>query len=200
MNVIGIDLSLRSTGLCYIENNNIHLKLIQPSDKTYNDENLIIHITDEIINFIHSHDILPDAINIEGLSYGSTSGNIDIISGNHWYLRCKLYQLYPEVKINIVPVQSWRAPLFNKEDRKQLKSCNEQLKEIKKISKGLKGAEKKQYLIDNAEIISGSNVKHQTWLKLPDYIRDKINDITNKTDMYDLTDSYWIASHKGKQL
>jgi hypothetical protein len=200
MNSLGIDLSLRSTGLCFIQNDDIHFKLVQPSEKIYNDEKLVIHITDEIINFIQSFDILPDVINIEGLSYGSISSNIDIISGNHWYLRCKLFQLYPEIEIKVVPVQSWRAPLFSKEQRKIMKDCNEELKIVKQESKKLKGDEKKKYLLTNESVILGSNVKHQTWLKLTEDVQNKIYEITTKKDIYDLTDSYFIATFKGKRV
>ena len=193
MNILGIDLSMRSTGCCLIINDVANFILIQPSDKEYTEEKLLIHISKEILTWIDSFSIIPDYINIEGLSLNSQSNSKDILYGNFWHLRCNLYQKYPNVNINVIPVQSWRSPLFNKEERKEIKEADKKVKELKKEIKNLKKLEKSKILLDNEDIIYKANIKYQTFLKLPSDVSKTITDINKHDGKYDLTDSYFIT-------
>lgn len=182
---LGIDLSLRSAGLCF----NNEFKLIQITK--LNDEELLIEISNQICSFIHK--CKPNEINIEGLSFNSISGSKDIIAGNFWYLRCRIHCEFPDIPINIIPVTQWRNPLFTKEERKQLKENVKILKENKISLKGLIGEERKEAQLKNKELELNASIKYNTFLKLPDDIKNIINNITQDEGRWDLTDAYWIS-------
>lgn len=192
MGKIGIDLSLRSTGLCWNDGHgNVEFKLI---NNKQDDEELLYKNTEAILDFLKGKTVTE--INIEGLSFGSLSGSKDILAGNFWHLRVKLWEKYSHIPINIIPVLTWRSPLFNKEERKAMKEAEKQSKAMKKTLKGLKGNERKKKI----EELGGSpdlacDIKYQTFLKLPKDIQEKIIKITDKNGKYDLTDSYFICNH-----
>lgn len=136
--IISIDASLRSTGLCAVDENktllNFGLIKSKPNEgKTkkeksngllvLNDEDLIIYNTVEVLKFISQCAELEavDAIVVEGLSFNSLSGNRDLIDGNFWSIRVGIRKKYPTIPVEIVSVQSWRNKILNKEDRKKAK-------------------------------------------------------------------------------
>lgn len=182
---LGIDLSLRSAGLCF----NNEFKLIQIAK--LNDEELLIEIANQICSFIHN--CKPVEINIEGLSFNSISGSKDIIAGNFWYLRCRIHTEFPTIPINIIPVTQWRNPLFTKEERKMLKENTTFFNKNKISLTGLKGEERKEAQLKNKELEMNASIKYNTYLKLPDDIKDIINNITQDAGRWDLTDAYWIS-------
>jgi len=130
--IISIDLSLRSTGVIALDDNKniIDFKLIKSSNKPHkilpclNDEDLIIYNSTEIVKFVSQvigkHGL--DAILIEGLSFGSLSGSKDSIAGNIWVLRVELKKKFPLIPVHIIPVQSWRSKILNKQDRADAKA------------------------------------------------------------------------------
>lgn len=185
--VLGIDLSLRSTGLCC----NNKFQLIQISD--LNDEELIIEIYNRIKDFISIEK--PNNINLEGLSLDSISRAKDIIQGNFWYLRCRLKIDFFNIPVNIVSVKSWRNPLFSKEEKKEMLQAKKSLKKLKLEIKNLTKTEKKNILLENEKLILLSNIKYQTFLKLPSNIQTKIKEINIKDGKYDLCDSYFISKY-----
>jgi hypothetical protein len=123
--ILSIDLSLRSTGICVLDIDGTlkGFRLITPSAKEWNDEELLIHIADTVIEFAKQYPIT--AIAIEGLAYNSFSGEKDKINGNFWHLRCALKEAFPGVLIGIIPVTSWRSYLLSKEEQREIKKLTE---------------------------------------------------------------------------
>jgi hypothetical protein len=191
MTTIGIDLSLRSTGLAVSTDNELHFKLIETSSKELNDERLVKYNTIEILKYIFKFSNIS-RINLEGLSFGSISNSKDIIAGNFWYLRCALHERFPNTEINIVPVLTWRSPLFSKEDRALKKIKDDELKNIKEYFKDKSSKEKRQMSIGNKDLIQATDIKHLTFLKLPIHIQDQIKSIT-ETGIYDLSDAFFLS-------
>lgn len=185
--IIGIDLSLRSTGICILyKNNNIEFKLIQRKE---DDEELIINATNEIIDLIKEYNNIEriTSIHLEGLSYNSLSQKKDLIAGLFWYLRCNLKINFPFLDIKILPVQKWRNKIITKEDRKYIKELKEKLKnEVDKKNKN--------------KIKNEINIKEITFKKLPDDIKKIINQmVKNNKERYDLADAYFICNFKEKE-
>lgn len=189
---MGIDLSTTSAGVCIGDK----FELIQI--KGLDDENLINAIAEEIIEIIK--ETKPDTINLEGLSLGSLSSRKDFIAGNFWHLRCEIKKNFPSLPINIIPVKTWRCPLFSKEENKLTLAANKIMKAAKKQLKGLKGNARKEVAktiegYENAKL--QSDIKYQTFLKLPEDVKIQIINICGETDSrWDLTDAYFISRHK----
>jgi hypothetical protein len=197
MKIIGIDLSLRSTGLVCVDNSNFDYKLIVTDPKKLNDEELIAYNWTLIELFITKHN--PTHIAIEGLSFNSLSSSKDLLAGNFWYIRTRLFASYPEIKVDIIPVLTWRSPLFNKEERKSLKECDKKVKDLKKLMKTMTKDQKAECAIENKEIIQGANIKYLTWMKLPDIIKSEFHKVGFTKGGFDLTDAYFLAKHMEKQ-
>lgn len=192
---IGIDLSLRSTGLvCLSETGEyIDKKLIQPNPDIYNNEELIIYIWKEIKSFIDLYK--PSHIGLEGLSFSSLSSSKDIMAGNFWYIRIKIREEYPNTILKIIPVLTWRNHLFDKEERKTLKENENKAKELKKELIKLEPKEKKRKLEENQELLLKSNIKYLTWEKLPKELAEEFKKIGFNKGCYDVTDAYFITKH-----
>lgn len=191
MSFLGIDLSLRSTGLVFLNQDQIEYKLITSDAKKLNGEELLLYNIKEILEFIDYH--RPKYIGLEGLSFGSVSSSKDILAGNFWYLRTMIYQNY--VTPEIIPVLTWRCPLFNKEERAELKCNMGLLNELKKQLIKLPKDEKKQLLLDNELLIERANIKYVTWEKLPEPIKSDFEKIGFSKGGFDLTDAYFIADY-----
>lgn len=190
---VAIDLSLRSTGLIAIKGDRILEYIIIKSDaKKLNKEELLIYNVEQIMNFIDKYQ--PDVIGLEGLSFGSISASKDIIAGNFWHLRTAIFKA--GYQIEIVPVLTWRSPLFNKEERKKLSDDKKKLKELKaKWKKITDKSVKKQALIDNSKLILETDIKWLTYEKLPVNIREEFDEIGFSKGGADLCDAYFIARH-----
>lgn len=234
MNIIGCDLSLRSTGLVLVGNEFKH-KIVAPSAKQYNDEELLIYNSDTICSFIEQN--YPDEFRIESLSLNSISGSKDILWGNYWHLRTEIKKRFPSLVIRTIPVLQWRCAVLSKEEQRQIKECAKLLKQnktniglekfndyekfdyIKLMSQKtlnkkekstlkelqsrigystLSKDEKKIFNTENSNLIIGSDIKYQTYIHLPDTIKEEFDaSYTVKTGLYDITDAYFIASYKG---
>lgn len=182
--IIGIDLSLRSTGIVVLnEREELQsFKLIQSPKKQYqSQEESIINNATEICKFIKesSYDMgyAIDGIALEGLSYGGVSGSKDVLYGNYWVLRCALYTNF-KCSQTIIPVAKWRASVITPNEKRKL---------FEKYGKG--SVSLKQGCVD----------------KLPSYVFDKfgsyiesLKDI-KKASIYDLSDAYWIAKFENTQ-
>lgn len=194
MKTIGIDLSMRCTGLSFIDGDKFEYKLVKTDAKKLNNEELLIHTANEVIDFIKKYN--PDKIGLEGLSFGSLSGSKDILAGNFWYIRTEIFRQLG-YHVDIIPVLTWRSPLFNKEERKVLKEYSVKMKELKaelKLIKSLK--EKNLFNLDNIEIIRNADIKYLTWMKLPDNIRSVLEaEVGFDKGGADLTDAYFIAKY-----
>lgn len=186
--ILGIDLSLRSTGLCY----NNEFKLIQ-IEKLKNEE-LLIELIKQICYYINLWQ--PKQINLEGLSFNSISGSKDLIAGSFWFLRSEIKRQYPNIPLKILSVSEWRAPLFNKEENKTIREAKNFLKTNKKSIKNLKGIERKQVQEYNKILEDNANIKVYTFNKLPEDIKQKIINITEDKSRFDLTDAYFISRNK----
>lgn len=195
MKIIGLDVSLRSSGLTFFDTdtNQFEYKLIQPSPKVYNDEDLLIYITDEILSFITIYK--PSHIGLEGLSYNSLSSNKDLIDGLHWMLRCEIIKQFPYIKLDVVPVLTWRSKIFNKEERKLIKEISDKVKLLKIELKSLSKEDKKILALENENLIRSNDIKFQTWLKLPEPYKSMFEDIGFKKGCFDLSDSFFINQY-----
>lgn len=186
--IISLDISLRSTGLCAVDENqnllNFGLIKSKPNEgrtkkekanglPILNDEDLIIYNTSEVIKFIEQSAALEaiDAIVIEGLSFNSLSGNRDLIDGNFWGVRVGIRKKYPNVPVEIISVQSWRNKILNKEDRKRAKELYG------------KGWQKKGVVDKLPEDIKA---KFMGYLKWKGY---------ESTGLYDLADAFAISRY-----
>lgn len=174
--IAGIDLSLRSTGIA-INGQEFHLI---KTNENLNDVELLEYISDSVIEYLKHKNL--SRINLEGLSFGSISGSKDIIAGNFWHLKCRLTQEFGNI-VRIVPVLSWRSPLFSKEERKVMKHYACLAKDAEKRSK------------ERAQYKQLSDIKYNTWLKLPEQVKTLINNITTDNSRFDLTDAYWLSLH-----
>jgi len=189
--ILGIDLSLRSTGL-FIDGK---YKLIQADPKKINEEALLVYNAKSILDFIK--ETKPDYVNLEGLSLGSVSSSMDIICGNFWYLRTEIFKAYPDLKINVIPVKTWRCPLFSKADNKLFLENSKKLKALKKELEYEKMdyQGKRDFASDNAELILDSNVKYLTFLKLPIEWQEEFHLISFTKGCFDLVDAYFLSKH-----
>lgn len=188
---LGIDLSLRSTGLVFLSDTDIQYQLV--NNKKLDDESLILSNFSEITSFIEK--TKPTNIGIEGLSFGSISSSKDIIAGNFWYLRTQLYHMFPNIKVDIIPVLTWRSKLFNKEERQELKKNETALKTFKRQLMHIPQNEKKQYLLDNQDLVLKANIKYLTYCKLPSTIQDMFHVYGFTKGTFDLSDAYFIADY-----
>jgi hypothetical protein len=189
MSFLGIDLSLRSTGLVFLNQDHIEYKLITSDAKKLNDEELLLYNIKEILAFIDYH--RPKYIGLEGLSFGSVSSSKDILAGNFWCLRTAIYEKLTTP--DIIPVLTWRSKLFDKVERAELKRNMELVKELKKEVAKLPKEEKKQLLLDNELLIERANIKYVTWEKLPEPIKSDFHKVGFTKGGFDLTDAYFIA-------
>lgn len=174
--MIGIDLSLRSSGLVRLDddNNLLDFDVVSVCNKKYvqgvNDEEMLIYIADKIVYFVERNND-KEAVAIEGLSFQSASSSKDLVWGNFWFLRVRLRMLYPDMLIGVIPVISWRNPLLSnltKEERKKLK-----------------GNKMKQHCVE----------------LLPTDVKELFSDYVMKHDLkeeaiYDLTDAYFLAKFR----
>lgn len=174
MKIVGIDLALRNSALVALDEdlNLINVMIITSSSKKYDGEDLLNYNCKLIIDFVKDNNI--HIAMIEGLAFNSTSLAKDIIAGNFWNIRLKLYELNKEYHI-IAPV-SWRAKVFSKEQKDALKTYR---KENGKYNTRLK---------DTALECVPDNIQ-KTMKK---YLTD--NKLSDKF-IYDLADAYCIAKH-----
>lgn len=180
---------MRSTGACAVDDNSkiLGFELIKskPNEgKTkkqknnnipiLNDEELIIYNSGKVVQFVErmSETNGLDIILIEGLSFGSLSGNRDLIDGNFWGIRVGLKKKFPFVPIEIITVQSWRNKILNKQDRKEAKE---------KYSKQLWT---KKAVVD--KLTDGQKEMFKNYIKKNGF---------EPTGLYDLADSYSIAKY-----
>jgi hypothetical protein len=184
----GIDLSLRSTGIA-IATQNYTFKLVKvPS--TLTEEGLLIESCGSIMSVLKEFKVTH--VNLEGLSHGSKSSSKDVIAGNFWILRCAMHEA--GIEVNILPVSMWRAPLFNSEERKEMRRNTSLYRELKKIIKLTKTRVRKMELVkENIGVIEASSIKIQTFLKCPEGIKKAILAVTGDAGRFDLSDAYFLS-------
>jgi hypothetical protein len=194
MKVLGLDLSLRSAGMVVLTNGYLEdFMLVNSDSKSLNEEKLLIYNSSKVIEFVDKH--RPDKIGIEGLSFNSLSGSKDLIDGNFWYIRTEIYRAFPKIPVEIIPVKTWRCPLFSKiENREYLDNCKT-LKNFKEVLKEIDDKEeKKRLLILHESLILKSNIKWLTYKKLPTDVQEEFGKISFSKGCFDLTDAYHIAN------
>lgn len=200
---IGLDISLRSTGVVVLEDDKIKTFQIFDPEPSIKEEELLIKNAKDISEFIHMvSENSTGKIGIEGFSFGAISGSKDMLFANTWMVRCALKQLgiLDRFKLSIIPVTSWRSPLFNKEERKSLKDAKDILKKNKVSLRGLKGQDRLNAMETNRHLESNASIKVQTMKKLPLTIQslflNYIIETGRKEDqVFDLCDAYNIAKY-----
>lgn len=170
--ILSMDMSLRSSGVCIIdkEDNLIHFELIKTEKEDFIfDEDLIIYLSDKIINLIHKYPI--DQFVIEGLSFNSKSSRKDVIAGIYWTIRTLIRKTFPSIPIGSIPVRSWRSWVISTADLKDLKKvCPDNLKNgpLMKLPFAIR------------EMFLEYTIKNGHHLK----------------SIFDLSDAYWIAVYR----
>ena len=173
--MVAIDLSLRSTGLVALDNEWNYKDCLLVS-ATLKDESLLEFNSQKICDFINKNQEVLN-IAIEGLSFMSVSGSKDVLYGNFWHLRCKIYEnTYYQNKFDIVPVTRWRSGIFKVETQRRWKlECKKNpLKEM---------------------VVN--NLPEDVKIKLMDYIKENKFKVPQ---IYDLADAYWLARYTYYQL
>lgn len=199
MRTLSIDLSLRSTGLCFIDDSdNVFFKLITTSKDKFTDEKTLIYNWYEIWCFILEHQ--PTHIVIEDLSYDSISSSKDLINGNFWYIRANIVETFPDMILDIITVAEWRNPLFSKEERKQLVDDKKKTKELKRLLLTLPKEDKKLLVLENEQLILNADIKYLTYQKLSSNVKLNIESITTNKSKFDLCDAYFLNKHYKSKL
>jgi hypothetical protein len=196
MNYVGIDLSLNSTGLVSLSTKSTLLgyALINPDVKKLTNEERLDYNAREVLKFIETYS--PDVVGIEDLSYNSISSSKDEIAANFWRVRCEIRRNYPSIDLRIVPVLSWRSPLFNKTERDKLKADTKILKELKTELKGIKDKVlKAEKVLENQDLIQVTNIKYLTFKKLPEDVQFLFEPIGFNKGAFDLSDAYHITDY-----
>lgn len=168
MKKLGIDLSLRSTGIVLSDDKKIiNCWLYQPTEKCY--EQLLLDYREYFEKFFNLGHVFH-CINIEDLSLNSKSSVKDVIAANYWNLRCYIHENHFHYKV--FSPSNWRkVQEIIPKDRKQKDLKQELGKDYLKI------LAVKKLSSDNFETIA----KFKEENKLPE-----------KT-IYDLADAYWIS-------
>ena len=187
--IIGIDISLRSTGICFIDENKqlLNFKIIKsiPNNEkgnknkpfpVLNREDLIIYNSKEVVKFVSEcmDKYALEGIGCEGLSFSGISGSKDLIDGNFWGILVELRKKFPMIPVGSIPVTSWRNFYTTKEERKAAKE-----KYGKKYLK--------QMIVDK--------LPKDVLQKFEEYV--KVNKI-GKDGIFDLADSYFISCYRLK--
>lgn len=186
--IIGIDLSLRSTGIVSLNEDSTLsdfaiIASLTGNEKSKskanipikNQEELLIHNAKEICAFIDTQMSFSaiDGIALEGLSFGGISGSKDILQGNFWHVRCEIFKRFGDIPIGIIPITSWRAKVLDK----------------KKKSKYLEIHGKKKYLKQGVvdELPEDVREAFKEYIKLERFKKDSI---------YDLADAYFVTKFR----
>jgi hypothetical protein len=168
--IIGIDLSLRSTGLVRLSLDGELLDFDIVRSPKLTEENLLLYNTKNIMKFIEMGKIYSVAI--EGLSLNGKSAMKDMIDGNYWMVRSAIKKYNSKIFIGAIPVLTWRCDILSKKERKK----------AKKVKDGLK-----IFVVDKLDTeIQIAFLKYLKQQNLP-----------NKS-LYDLADAYFIAQHRIK--
>jgi hypothetical protein len=173
--LVSMDMSMRSSGLVALTPDDAieDFTVFKTTKEDFpDDEDLIIHVRTETLNFIKS--VNADNFVIEGLSYAGKSSRKDVIAGLFWGIRTEIRTKCPDILIGVVPVTSWRSKVLDKDDRKFAKENFTPAKEAIKIATVSKlPPEINQFFLD--------------------YINRKGYDL--KT-MYDLADAYFLGKYR----
>ena len=168
--IIGIDLSLRSTGIVRLSLDGYLLDfgIVRSPKKT--EEDLLIYNSKNIMDFIRKDDVYSVAL--EGLSHGGKSSMKDMIDGNFWMVRCAIKKYNNKIRIGAIPVLSWRNKILSKKEQK----------DARKIKDGLK-----IYVVNKLDV----KIEH----KFLEYLKQE--NLPNRS-LYDLSDAYFVAKHRYK--
>ena len=183
MKIVGIDLALRNSACVSLDENCkfIDCKVITSTTSQFDAEDLLLYNCNNIMSFTIDgcKDVKSDVIvMIEGLAFNSTSLAKDIIAGNFWHVRFSLY--IREIEYHIVAPASWRAKVFSKEVKDNLKSNKKEAK-----SAGISSSK----LVKEAAL---SMVPKDVQNLFKKYLTDNK---LNVKFMYDLADAYCIAKN-----
>jgi hypothetical protein len=175
-----MDMSMRSSGIQAMtpDNEPIGFEVITTTLDDFPDhEDTIIYIAYEVQRFIQQFQETPkDPFVIEGLSHGAQNASKDVICGIFWAVRTMVWTKFPEMPIGAVPVNSWRATVLDKADRKYAKENYSPKKEAIKIATVNKLPEHLLAVFTNYIELSGFD----------------------KKSIYDLADSYFLGVYRNK--
>lgn len=104
MVVLGIDQSLRSTGLCIADGKSIEFEVISSKankEDVFEKFKTSKHIADRIIKICETHQI--EKIHIEGLAFGGNANNSNRdLAGLQYVIVTRILDRYPDMPIKII--------------------------------------------------------------------------------------------------
>lgn len=189
---IGMDLSLRKTGITCISEDGISFKMIYTSNKI-KQEDLLIHNVNEVMSYLNQYKDGTLLINIEGLSHNSISRSIDIISAYHWMVRCAIKSTLTATVCIVEPL-SWQSKLITKDVRANIDNLFP-LTRLSKASSDYVSAKKTN---DKNKAMRKKFLKNHYLKCVEDKIMNKIENYVTDNKLpylctFDLCDSYHIA-------
>lgn len=176
---VGVDASMRSTGIVVVDDKDklVDFKII--SNKTAIEEELLCYNTSETLNFLNKYnkENLIKYINIEYLALNARCLRKDVLFANYWFIRyhIKKYLDDKNIEYSNPTVAQWRQHIISKERSKEIKDAGENEKGWQKI---------------------------ETVKCLPNDVRDefeayiKATKSVKKDSIYDLADAYFVAVYR----
>lgn len=176
--IASIDLSLRSTGVVILTYKGSFIDCNVIGHSELDNEALIEKNSKDILRFLRKYKSDIKRIAIEGLSYAGKNPRKDLIHGNFWVLRCAIKKEFPHIKIDVVPVATWRKYIITPDVRKEIKA------------KGLDNKKGWQKVVCVDALSKDIKKKFLNYMK-----RNKSRLTKGKESLYDLTDAYWIGKY-----
>lgn len=180
---IGLDISMRSSGITILQQTDGKISLVScgvvaVKKDEYDEERLFNYNAEKVIEIIEPFVTRNAKFVIESLSLRSVAGILDRIIGNHWTIRSAIVYKF---NCNILPVapDKWRKEVLTREDLDERLAMRRSKVNKEKIKR-----EVKQMCLNKIDkgIVSVYNNYIDT-NKLP------------TATIYDLSDSYHIANY-----
>jgi hypothetical protein len=172
--IASIDASMRSTGVCVVNEKGDLVDFCIVSNKDATDLELLEYNIEGVMDFLLKHKGDLTDIIIEGLAFGAKCKRADILFSNYWFMRYFISKEFGDsVNYNVYPVTTWRKTFISKE----------RAKEVKDRGENKKGWQKKECvgLLDE-EV----KVAFELYVKENKFKKDAI---------FDLTDSFLQGKH-----
>ena len=177
--IVAGDISLRSSGLTALDmEGNLRIcEIVASKKEDLDDENLLIHNAQRVVDFIKDARKLGkiEGIVFEGLSFMSVSGDKDKLYGNLWHMRCEVRKAFPDIPMGVVPVTTWRSKALSKEEQRYWKAQGKDGLKLGVVDK----------LPADVKLVFEEHLVYKGMKQLK-----------SKNPMFDLADSYFLAKYR----